>query len=426
MKSQKPNLPDWMQHLLAEFLSPPAFLVHQAGATASQAPPEPSRESLPAASGQAVIDNDTATRGARGAAEVRSAAPGADAAEPPTASAMSHPPRPIPQAVVSKYDLAIESRHPHEAHGDLEIWTDAKGRRYAAKRSSISPAHCRAMAQCLRHAKQQGFTKFAPFVTTATGASYVRHGDFTYYVTEWVSGQPANFALPEHVAQTAYTLAQFHEATRRFESEWQPDEPADDVFGLFQARLRDLRQMCLRADRKKEKDTFDQLLLSLREDLQRDAGESLALLEDRDVIAYLEEERSSGGWCHLDVIPANCLYTPQHQVVLIDFELARKAPRALDMAHLLRRSLERGSWDGHLAYACFLHFDAVRAIAKEEYRTVEAILRFPYLPWRIAHARYHFGADPAQLEALQRYAMQEEKRHAFLRSLREQVEHLGE
>jgi len=415
MKSQKSSMPEWVQHLLAELLAPPAFLSSQPSPDAP--PSESRRHPAPNAVSPAAT---VAERPPREADEMRGSRRTAEDTKRP--NSRSQAPL-IPQAVVSKYDLAIQQRH---ADGNIEVWTDSKGRRYAAKRSSIAPAHCRTMVQCLRHAQEQGFTKFARFVTTSSNAPYVRHGDFTYYVTEWVSGQPANFGLPEHVAQTAYTLAQFHEATRSFRTDWKPDEAADDVFGLFQARWRDLRQMWLGADRKREKDAFDQLLLSMRDELHRDAAESLALFEDRDVIAYLEAERSSGGWCHLDVIPSNCLYTPQHQVVLIDFELARPAPRALDMAHLLRRSLERGNWDGHLAYACFLHFDAVRNIPKAEYRAVEAILRFPYLPWRIAHARYHFGADPSQLDALQQYAVQAEKRQAFLASLRQQVEHLGE
>lgn len=412
MKSQKSNMPDWVQHVLTQLLSPPAFL-SSPGAQPSGSPRQQASDAAsPAAS--------RPERPPREGHETEWARRGADDTVPSHSQSQAPP---IPQTVASKYDLAIEHRRPD---GNIEIWTDTKGGRYAAKRSSIAPDHCRAMCQCLRHAQEQGFTKFARVIATSSGAPCVRHGDFTYYVTEWVWGQPANFGLPEHVAQTAYTLAQFHEATRNFHTDWQPDEAADDVFGLLQARSRDLRQMWLRADRRKEKDAFDQLLLSIREDLQRDAAESLALLEDRDVIAYLEVERASGGWCHLDVIPSNCLYTAQHQVVLIDFELARPAPRALDMAHLLRRSLERGNWDGHLAYACFLHFDAVRSISKAEYRAVEAILRFPYLPWRIAHARYHFGADPAQLDALQRYATQHERRQAFLASLRQQVERLGE
>ncbi|WP_277093971.1 phosphotransferase [Alicyclobacillus mali (ex Roth et al. 2021)] len=415
MKSQKSNMPDWIQHLLAELLAPPAFLSSQ------PTPAAPSIDSVhhseptdhsPAAPMSHLPPRETEeTRGPRQRAEGQ-----------PDPSMRSQAPL-IPQAVVSKYDLALEHRRPE---GSIEVWTDARGRRYAAKRSSITADHCRAMVQCLRHAHDQGFTKFAQFVTTSSNAAYVRHGNLSYYVTEWVPGQPANFGLPEHVAQTAYTLAQFHEATRGFRPNWQPDDAADDVFGLFQARWRDLRQMCLKADRRKDKDAFDQLLLSMRDELQQDSAESLALLEDRDVIAHLEAERSSGGWCHLDVIPSNCLYTPQHQVVLIDFELARPAPRVLDMAHLLRRSLERGQWDGHLAYACFVHFDAVRSISRAEYRAAEALLRFPYLPWRIAHARYHFGADPAQLEALQLFATQSEKRQAFLASLRQQVERLGE
>lgn len=250
-------------------------------------------------------------------------------------------------------------------------------------------------------------------------------GGNVYYATEWIDAQPANFASAEHVAQTAYALAQFHEATRGFTSEKFVPNDAFNLFEMTKERNHDLRQLIYKAEANDDKDEFDKLFVSLKAELLDDAADSLQLLQQAECAAFLHADKANAGISHLDVIPGNCLYAPDHNVYLIDFELSTFAPRVLDMAHLLRRSLQLNHWSGDIAYACFLHFDTVKTIPKVEYRLVEALLKFPYRAWRLAHTRYHFFKDPAQLDDLLAYADEASRRQSFLKSFSEQVRSLS-
>ncbi|EJY56156.1 aminoglycoside phosphotransferase [Alicyclobacillus hesperidum URH17-3-68] len=423
-KSPRTKLPDWVQQLIDEFTRPPYFLNPSNGANQNTGNKrsQPSNEYEPSSTPQPESRHQqkTSVHPMQQADHERRHEPAQTSGLRAGTAADSAR---IPRAVLAKYEFASAKR---EQLQGVEQVTTEDGQRYAVKRASIPPARVRFMHRALVYARKQGFTRYAPFVLSKQKSPVVIDDGQAYYVTKWIDGQPAHFASAEHVAQTAYTLAQFHEATRGFVNEKYAPADAFDLFGMLQRRTRDLRHMLIRADAKRDKDAFDALLLSLRDALLNDAAHSLHLVDDAEAIAFLAEDKDEAGLCHLDVIPGNCLYTPDHHVCLIDFDLATYAPRALDMAHLLRRGFQASDWNGELAYACFLHFDAVRAIPKVEYRLVESLLRFPYLPWRLAHTRYRYFVNEAQLDELQRYALQEEKRQAFLSSLADQVEHLGE
>ncbi|MFB5192302.1 phosphotransferase [Alicyclobacillus fastidiosus] len=443
--TKRQKMPDWFEGIAAEFLKPPYFLQAQfeaksngsntATAQATQDAParsfeprsgygqrEPSTDSLRHASGDGISNDDDTP------ATVRQSRPAVRQVRPPatrsgrtaTASGTSYPV--VPATVLERYPIDVN--HREQLPDILRVVTDDE-QRYAVKRTTISLPRVWFIHKMLRYAQKQGFTRYSKLLLTKKKSPGVVYDGNVYYATEWIDGQPANFASAEHVAQTAYALAQFHEATRGFTSEKFVPEDAFNLLELTQQRNRDLRQLLYRAEAKKDKDEFDQLFVSLKSALQDDAAESLQLLQQGECVAFLSHDKTNPGIGHLDVIPGNCLYAPDHNVHLIDFELSTFAPRVLDMGHLLRRSLQTNHWSGDIAYACFLHFDTVKSIPKVEYRLVEALLKFPYRAWRLAHTRYHFFKDPAQVDDLLAYADQEARRQSFLKSFTDQVRSLS-
>lgn len=440
----KRPMPDWLAYLYGEMTKPPHFLQlsSQQKQPADHADePQHSTPISHASSNHAVkktapsSSHGTRTDNFIPVSEHRSEPPTrnpgkanstARAGEPIKTASTRVPMRttytPIPQAVLDKFPFTVERRE--QLPGILRVETPDK-KRYALKKTELSPQHVRFIHRALQYAQKQGFTRFSRFALTKKKGPVLMHDDKVYYATEWIDGQHVNFASTEHVAQTAYALAQFHEATRGLTSEKYTPPDAFELFTMTQQRNRDLQKMLHRAEAKDDKDRFDSLFVSLKEQLLEDAAQSLQLLQQSESVAFLSEDRAHAGLCHLDVIPGNCIYTPDHNVHLIDFELSTFAPRALDVAHLLRRSLQLTNWNGDVAYACFLHYNAVKTMPKVEYALVSALLYFPYRAWRLAHTRYHFFADDAQIDELYAYKNQEARRHQFLTSLTEQVQGLS-
>lgn len=452
MMTKRPlkNMPDWVQYLYEEMTKPPYFLQKQRDSSPTSHSSRdgsvdeseaPSRYTQKKQASSSVIDrvqshlsNKSHSPQSRGN-EKRSPDPGSTqttqvsfARETNRNTSRSRSregpqmAQHVPLPVLERYAFDVSKRQ--SLPGILKIHA-SDGERYAVKRTTLTMPHVRFIHRALIFAQKQGFSRFSRFVLTKKKAPGVVHDSRVYYATEWIDGQPANFSSAEQVAQTAYALAQFHEATNGFKTDKFAPADAFDLFQMTQQRNRDLRQMLVRADAKSQKDDFDNLFLSLKSTMLDDAAESLQRLQQADCVAFLTEDKNHPGLCHLDVIPGNCLYTPEHQIHLIDFELTAFAPRALDIAHLLRRSLQLTNWHGDMAYACFLHFNSVRSMPKVEYHLVHALLQFPYLPWRLAHTRYHYYADDGQLAELERYAEQETRRHEFLESLSLQVRNLS-
>lgn len=413
-------MPDWMQYLFGELTKPPYFL--DAERAAQDAGQQQAKHTWSAT--YSSTNNTTVRRESVQHDEMlaNNRARTHRTTSRPRTGVRSRRQENIPDSVIDKYDWKV-SRTDAES-GVVKVTTDG-GKRYALKATSLPAKHVWFLHRTLAYAKTQGFTRYARFLLTKKKSPVVVQDGNTYYATEWIDGQMANFASAEQIAQTSYTLAQFHEATRGFSTDKFTPNDAFDVFQLMQQRNRDLRQLVIRAEAKKDPDEFDELLASLKSQLFDENAASLQILQRRELVDFLEGDSRTPGLCHLDVIPGNCIYTPDHHVALIDFELSTFAPRALDMAHLLRRSFQMTNWDGQFAYACFLHFDSVRTIPKVEYRLVEALLRFPYLPWRLAHTRYNYYASDEQIADLRRYADQTEQREAFLTSLSEQIRDLA-
>ncbi len=425
-KPKRTNMPDWLQFVVAELTKPPYFMNQEAESPVSQAyAPNTTASGNSAHTSKSATASAAKPRAQRERERDRhtSATDNLDTVRRQPANATrSHRNSDIPERVLDQYEWKIA--HTERVPGALKV-TLQDGRHFAVKETDIPAKRVWFIHRALNWAKKQGFSRFAPFYFTKAKSPVFVYEGKTYYATSWIDGQNANFASAEHVAQTAYTLAQFHEATKGFSSEKFTPDDVYDLFGLMQQRNRDLRRMIIRADAKRDPDEFDRLLVTLKPALLDDSAECLQILQSRECVEFLESDRRNAGLCHLDVTPGNCLYTPDHHVALIDFDLSTFAPRALDIAHLLRRSFQTTDWDGHFAYACFLHFDSVRSIPKAEYKLVEALLRFPYLPWRLAHTRYNYYASQEQLDDLQQYALQADRRKAFLSSLAEQIRDLS-
>lgn len=307
----------------------------------------------------------------------------------------------------------------HQVLGILRV--AAEDGEYALKRTHLPPERVVFLHKVLTEVAKNDFTRFAPFILSEKDRPYVYLNGETYYATRWVPGTPANFSSINQVAQTALSLAQFHEASQHVSPGGYQPPSEFHLARMLKERASDLRELIAMAEQARNPDSFDTLLAQLGPTLKKDAERSLRLMETEPCQDFLAEAEQQRGVCHLDVIPDNFIYDHNRLVWLLDFDLATYAPRVLDLYHLLRRSLQRTNWDTEVAYTCFLNFNTVKAIRHEEYLILQALLTFPYQAWRIAQTRYHVFRDPNQVQDLDTYAVQETRRQAFLTAYEGQI-----
>lgn len=303
---------------------------------------------------------------------------------------------------------------------------ETKGGTYALKSTHLSPKRVEFLHGVFAHLQNQGFTRYAPFVLTKQHRNpYAVRKTQTYYASQWVPGTSANFSSLQQIGLVAKTLSQFHELTRGFESEGYSPPMEYGLSAILRRRTEDLRALLVRAEARKPADAFDKLLLKLGVQLRADAESSIRHIEDEHCAQFLAKDAEYPGLCHLDVIPGNFIYSDPQTMYAIDFDLATFAPRVLDLSHLLRRSLQRQNWRSEVAYTCFVQYNDTQTIRSQEYQLLLALLMFPYRAWRLAHTRYRVLEDDLQVQELQEYASQEERRQKFISEYARQISHLA-
>ncbi len=439
---KKPQMPEWLEYFMQELMKPPHFLDQAKQNTQ----PEDSNKEKESDNKRTSSDSETkspnettynksdekntsshkapparAHVAQMNNSEIRTESAKADILSLTSQQTVST--TSLKNYIASQYGFTIEQFQPYENITRLHT---SKGT-YALKQTHLLSQNVDFINQALSYAKKNGFTKYARFAVTKAKKPFIRKGGKTYYLTSWIDGPAVNFASIDHIGQTAFTLAEFHESTRGFEAKesFQPQL----VFNLAQIteqRNRDLRQMIHLAEAKENPDEYDSMLIELKPDLQDDAAKSLSLLQSAECQEFLLTDEERPGICHLDVIPSNFIYRTNHQVHMLDLDLATFAPRALDVAHLLRRSMQQLNWIPDAAYACFLNYNAVHTMPKAEYKIVNALLRFPYLAWRVSHTRYRFFKDKSQIEDLKSFKEQESRRQSFLEEFTKQIDSLSQ
>ncbi|KEO83043.1 CotS family spore coat protein [Tumebacillus flagellatus] len=294
----------------------------------------------------------------------------------------------------------------------------------ALKKTELTPKQVQFLHQSFLYLEERKFTRFAPFLLSTEGLPYVQVGGDMYYATQWVRGQEVDFRSRPQLALTARTLAEFHEASRGFEPKGYAPAMLFDLADRFQDRRDELVLWKKRAKVKSRPDLLDQKFLALVDPYIKQCDEALSILKRPAVRAHLLHEEDDPPLCHLDLTPYNMVYTTNGQICLIDLDFAAFGPRTLDLAHLVRRALQRAEWEEDVMRHVLVNYNAVRLLTVQEYVMLYALLVFPHRFWRISYQHYEIGHDPHHLGYYELAEAEEEQRQAFLKNFGQQVERM--
>ncbi|BCJ86971.1 spore coat protein [Effusibacillus dendaii] len=291
----------------------------------------------------------------------------------------------------------------------------------ALKKTRLPQKQIRFIAHALQHVAQNGFHRVSRMIPNTNGFFFTLLGDQTYYVTQWIEGQTADFSSVRHVAESALTIAEFHRAARGFVSvSYQPESII--LKHLLQTRTQQLDQFLTKAKEKRKPDDVDRFVLRYLPAYKKQALQAVKLLNDPRVVHFLKQEEEDPGLAHLDITPTNLIFTPQNQICLIDFDRLSYAPRMLDIGHMMRRSLQANRWQREFALISLVQVNQVEPLRHAEYTILQSILTFPHSVWRNCRNHYLRKSSPYTLAALEQLQEQEADRQSFLEDFAAHVE----
>ncbi len=298
------------------------------------------------------------------------------------------------------------------------------GTLYALKQARIPVARLRFLASVCDELHKQGFHEVPNIVKTTSGNPFLFDGDEFFYAYEWMPGIPMRYESLRQIGDAARTLARFHLVSKRLPplgTSIRPYPLADDM----RQKQADLVALAEVLKDKSGLDEYDQLLASQLRSALAQGNHALAMLTIPEVETTLND--GNNGLCHLDVTANNLIVHPNGNVQLIDLELVNRAPRVVDLSHLLRRAMQaRGTWSSEVAIIPVVAYNRIDPLQHGEYLLLEALLTFPYRLHRLQKNRYSSKSSsrtstPAQLLLLKKAILLEADRQSFLRAYSQQV-----
>ncbi|ATY85670.1 hypothetical protein CVV65_12640 [Kyrpidia spormannii] len=477
------SIPPWLKHLWKEFTTPPAFLAKASEAPEKGKPAKDQAKavkngtgdkkkpswakpapSTPASEPESPWDEE---EGEGDLPEVhvrpkpskppsptgkpkKSASPAAgDAGD-------SSPPRPTPRptakssesiAVTSLgvrtelerwgFDSSVLAAYPYvftrvSRHGSALRLQSARTT-LILKRSPHSPLHVEAMHRALDYASRRGgpvprwITPRHTGSTRASDTPFVRGDDGLYYAMEWIDGREVDLASAADMAKASQSLSKFHQLTHRWVNDESTGEErrnlpsAFDIVSRLARRTEEMEKALKRAEIVNEEQDDDLFYLEHAPVFLRQAHEALDRLLAPECQRRLEQERESPAVCHMDLTPSNLIRKGQ-VAYLVDFDYLAYAPRTLDLAHLLRRGLQKANWAPELGLTGILQYNTAVTLTRVEYRLLQAFLAFPHRFWRTTH-RWQQGDrhDDQVLREFRRCVREEPARKKFLEWFRRQA-----
>lgn len=300
----------------------------------------------------------------------------------------------------------------------------------ALKRTSFSPLHLEALHDVLRFAASRGAAVPHWIMPRHAGGSrtsrtpFVRGSDGLYYAVQWLEGGPVDLGSAADMARAAESLSRFHHLTRLWSSgsdtgARRGDLPdAYDIFERLSRRTEELEKILQKSENGRSPGEVDRFYAEHAPAFIAQAHEALDWLLSPDCQKRLDQEREAPTVCHMDLTPGN-LVRKDNRVYLIDFDYLARAPRTLDLAHMLRRGLQTAGWSPQLGLTGLLHYNTACTLTRAEYVLLRAFLTFPHRWWRAAR-RWQDGiwTEEEALRNLRRCVREETARHKFLQWFR--------
>ncbi|MCY0869027.1 MAG: hypothetical protein OWT27_00340 [Firmicutes bacterium] len=278
------------------------------------------------------------------------------------------------------------------AHGVLRVEM-RDGSVYLATVTALPTQRIEFIAQAVDALRAHGFALAPRVLRTTAGIAYAPRGGVRYVASEWLRGEAADLGATVSCARAARTLALLNACSRSWRIE--PYEPPSqhDIQTLLKGRLRELvhiRDTLLLAD---EPDTFDAVAKIHLPAAIADAQAALLLLGQAALSGDTGVNEDQCGLCHLNVTSRNLIERPDGTIACTHLDMMARAPRALDLAHLLRRSMQAiGAYTDAPAAAALAEYKQVAPWADTDTLLLQALLTFPHRFWRLLRSYYELAA----------------------------------
>lgn len=287
-----------------------------------------------------------------------------------------------------------------------------------------SKGRAEALEHILFRLKENGI-EADEIIHTREGEILAQEVDETwYYARKYMEGRECETRSRDDVLAAVEELAHLHLVLQEVENENLKTGGQDYAMEVFRHN-RELKKVRNYIHGKHKKNEFEMIFMHNYETFLNQALDVERRLmkpnpgETQGQSRQQSREAAMYGICHGDFNQHNVLFT-HGKIIITNFEQAHYDVLVGDLAHFLRKLMEKHNFNIGLATDMLAAYEKRRKLLPEEWEQLYVRMAYPQKFWKVAN--HYFNANKAwvsgrDIEKLNRVIEQEEIRQQFLRML---------
>lgn len=238
---------------------------------------------------------------------------------------------------------------------------------------------------------EHGYGQVDRYVKNKEGG-YLTDGPMgeVYLVKDWFSGTECNVKEWKDVKEASGNLGLLHTwmvMDREERPEW--SNQGDSIRDILVKHNRELIRVYRYMKKKKQKNSFEVLLLNLFPEFYEQAQEAVRQLEQESACLDFEQKsREEGRICHGSYTYHNVLFT-REGIATTNFEGCQMGTQVLDLYYFLRKVMEKHDWNPKIGMMILEEYNKKKTLTEEERKLLYFLILYPEKFWKIANFYYN-------------------------------------
>lgn len=272
------------------------------------------------------------------------------------------------------------------------------------------------LAKLLQSVNEQGIHT-ETVIPTKEGEILSKDPDgYAHILRRWCEGRECSTSNWDEILASTSILAGFHTAANCAAEQLPRVLEADErkLLLTYEKHTRELRTVKNYVRSRRSKSEFEKEFLELYPRFESQAAKILEGLREQS------ESKEGFGICHGDFNQHNIIFR-EKEPALIGFDNLSYAVQVGDLAHFMRKILEKNNWNMGLGMEMIRSYSEKKQLSEYETKQIYLRLAYPEKFWKIAN--HYYNANKAwgfgrYLEKLERIKAEEENRAQFLEFMR--------
>ncbi|MDY4838318.1 MAG: CotS family spore coat protein [Lachnospiraceae bacterium] len=269
--------------------------------------------------------------------------------------------------------------------------------------------------------KQQGIRTDVIIKTAEQSCLSGSEEDGFYLMKDWYSGRECDTKSREDILFAVRKLAELHACLKSYGGEipeflWVSEQALTEE---FEKHTREIKKVRNYVRGKKKKNAFEEKFMETYEKFLVQAEEVLEGLKRQEKQKENAQWKEMYGLCHGDYNQHNIVFAKEGMAI-INFEQMHYDIQVGDLAHFMRKILEKHNWNTGLGMDMITAYDAKKKLSKMECEQLYLRLSYPEKFWKIANHYYNSNkawVSGRDIEKLEKIVIQEKARQQFLQML---------